>query len=65
MRNRMDEATQRCDLVIKLATEMIERATKTHNNVEFMTYLKCSEILQNYASEVMKEDFSKVYENSY
>lgn len=57
MRNRIDEASQRIKILVDLSTELVERGLKTHNNVEFETYMKCSELIQNYASEIMKKEF--------
>ena len=57
MRNRIDEASQKVKLLVDLSTELVDRGLKTHNNVEFETYMKCSELIQNYASEIMKEEF--------
>lgn len=58
MRNRIDESSQKVKLLVELSTEIVDRALKTKRHIEFETYMKCSELIQNYASEIMKEEFS-------
>lgn len=56
MRNRLIEKLNKVDMVINLSTELIDRAVKSKTHEEFELYLKCSELLNNYAAQLMKEE---------
>lgn len=56
MRNRKNEAFGKIDLLLKISTEFTDRAVKTKSNVEFETYIKCAELVQSYASDIMKDE---------
>ena len=64
MRNRRAEREEKIKILLNLTTELNNRALKTKRNIEHELYLKCSEIIQNYASELMEEelnDYKKFY----
>lgn len=55
MRNRLSEKEKQLKIILDLATEIESRALKTKRNEEHEILLKCSEILQDYASELVKD----------
>ena len=55
MRNRIDEKEKQLQIILELITELEDRALKTKRNEKHEVLLKCSEILQDYASEMLKE----------
>lgn len=55
MRNRAKENFDKVDMLVKISSEFIDRAVKAKTNEEFELYLKCSEIMNNYASELLRE----------
>ena len=46
-------------ILLDLATEFANRALKTKRNTEHEILLKCSEIIQEYASDMMKEELNE------
>lgn len=55
MRNRIKEKETQLSILLDLITELESRALKTKRNEEHELLLKCSEILQDYASEIAKD----------
>ena len=55
MRNRINERDQQIKILLDLVTELEIRALKTNRNTEHELLLKCAELLQDYASNLMKE----------
>ena len=55
MRNRIKEKEAQLQIILELITELEDRALKTKRNEKHEVLLKCSEILQDYASEMLKE----------
>ena len=55
MRNRIKEKEEQLIIILNLITELEDRALKTKRNEEHEILLKCSEILQDYASEIAKD----------
>lgn len=55
MRNRKQETIQKLDIFIDLITELTDRASKTNSNVKFEAYIKCAELIQQYASGMVSE----------
>ena len=55
MRNRKKEKEEQLKILIDLASELNVRALKTKRNTEYEILLKCSEIISDYASELVKE----------
>lgn len=55
MRNRLSEKEKQLKIILDLASEIESRALKTKRNEEHEILLKCSEILQDYASELVKD----------
>lgn len=55
MRNRISEKEKQLKIVLDLAGELSTRALKTKRNEEHEILLKCSEILQDYASGLAKD----------
>lgn len=55
MRNRIEEKEKQLKILIDLATELEDRALKTKRNEKYEILLKCSEIISDYASELMKD----------
>ena len=55
MRNRKSEKEEQVKILLDLASELSDRALKTKRNVKYEILIKCSEIIQDYASELMKD----------
>lgn len=55
MRNRVSEKFDKVDMLIKISSEFVEHAVKAKTNEEFELYLKCSELMNNYAAELLRE----------
>lgn len=55
MRNRISEKEKQIKILLELISEIEERALKTNRNEKHEILIKCSEILQDYASELMKD----------
>ena len=55
MRNRIDEKEKQLKIILDLAGELSDRALKTKRNEEHEILLKCSEILQDYASGLARD----------
>lgn len=55
MRNRVNEKEEQLKILLDLITEFEERSLKTNRNTEHEILLKCAEILQDFASNLMKE----------
>ena len=55
MRNRINEKEEQLKILLDLITEFEERSLKTNRNTEHEILLKCAEILQDFASNLMKE----------
>ena len=55
MRNRIKEKEEQLKIILNLITELEDRALKTKRNEEHEILIKCSEILQDYASEIAKD----------
>ena len=55
MRNRIKEKEEQLKIILELITELEDRALKTKRNEEHEILIKCSEILQDYASEIAKD----------
>ena len=55
MRNRVSEKEEQVTILLDLATELADRALKTKRNTKYEILIKCSEIIQSYASELMKD----------
>ena len=55
MRNRLSEKEKQLKIILDLASEIETRALKTKRSEKHEILLKCSEILQDYASELMKD----------
>ena len=55
MRNRLSEKEKQLKIILDLAAELSNRALKTKRNEEHEILLKCSEILQDYASGIAKD----------
>lgn len=55
MRNRISEKENQIKILLELISEIEERALKTNRNEKHEILIKCSEILQDYASELMKD----------
>lgn len=55
MRNRINEKEQQLKILLDLVTELEIRALKTKRNPEHEILLKCAELIQDYASELVKE----------
>jgi len=55
MRNRIKEKESQLKILLDLISELESRALKTKRNEEHELLLKCSEILQDYASEIAKD----------
>lgn len=55
MRNRINEKEEQLKILLDLITEFEERSLKTNRNIEHEILLKCAEILQDFASNLMKE----------
>lgn len=58
MRNRRAEREEKIKILLDIVTELNDRALKTKRNIKHEIYLKCSEIIQNYASELMEEELN-------
>ena len=59
MRNIKNERNEKIKILLDLATEFANRALKTKRNTEHEILLKCSEIIQEYASDMMKEELNE------
>ena len=55
MRNRVSEKFDKVDMLIKISSEFVDHAVKAKTNEEFELYLKCSELMNNYAAELLRE----------
>lgn len=55
MRNRAKENFDKVDMLVKISSEFIDHAVKAKTNEEFELYLKCSELMNNYAAELIRE----------
>lgn len=55
MRNIKNEKEEQLKILLDLITEFEERSLKTKRNLEHEILLKCAELLQDYASNLMKE----------
>ena len=55
MRNRTKEKFDKVDMLINISSEFIDRAVRAKTNEEFELYLKCSELMNNYAAELLTE----------
>lgn len=55
MRNIRNEKEEQLKILLDLITEFEERALKTKRNTKHELLLKCAELLQDYASNLMKE----------
>ena len=55
MRNRVIEKFNKVDMLVKISSEFIDHAVKAKTNEEFELYLKCSELMNNYAAELIRE----------
>lgn len=55
MRNIRNEKEEQLKILLDLITEFEERSLKTKRNLEHEILLKCAELLQDYASNLMKE----------
>ena len=55
MRNIRNEKEEQLKILLNLITEFEDRALKTKRNTEHVLLLKCAELLQDYASNLMKE----------
>lgn len=55
MRNIKNEKEEQLKILLDLITEFEERSLKTKRNIEHEILLKCAELLQDYASNLMKE----------
>lgn len=55
MRNIRNEKEEQLKILLDLITEFEERALKTKRNTEHELLLKCAELLQDFASNLMKE----------
>ena len=59
MRNISKERNEKIKILLDLATEFENRGLKTKRNIEHEILLKCSEIIQEYASDMMKEELNE------
>ena len=59
MRNIRNERHEKIKILLDLATEFENRAIKTKRYTEHEILLKCSEIIQDYASDLMKEELNE------
>lgn len=55
MRNRLNEKEQQLKILLDLVSELEIRAIKTKRNTEHEILLKCAELIQDYASGLVKE----------
>ena len=55
VRNRTTEKEKQIKILLDLISELEDRALKTNRNEKHEILIKCSEILQGYASELMKD----------
>ena len=55
MRDRAKEKFDKVDMLIKISSDFVEHAVKAKTNEEFELYLKCSELMNNYAAELLRE----------
>ena len=55
MRNIKNEKEEQLKILLDLITEFENRALKTKRNTEHVLLLKCAELLQDYASYLVKE----------
>lgn len=60
MRNRKRERLESIDILINISTDLTEKASHAKSNVEFETYIKCAELIQSYASELMIKELQNV-----
>lgn len=59
MRNVNKERSEKIKILLDLSTELAERALITKMNTKYEILLKCSEIIQEYASDLMKEELNE------
>lgn len=59
MRNVSKERSEKIKILLDLSTELAERALNTKRNTKYEILLKCSEIIQEYASDLMKEELNE------
>lgn len=55
MRNRINEREEQLKILLDLVSELEIRAIKTKRNTEHEILLKCAELIQDYASGLVKE----------
>lgn len=55
MRNRINEREEQLKILLDLVSELEIRAIKTKRNVKHEILLKCAELIQDYASGLVKE----------
>lgn len=55
VRNRQKENEEKLKIALDLASELSTRALKSKNNIEYELLIKCSEIIQDYASGLVKD----------
>jgi hypothetical protein len=55
VRNRQKENEEKLKIALDLASELSTRALKSKSNIEYELLIKCSEIIQDYASGLVKD----------